>query len=207
MNSTGNTIGTPKRNDVGIAKRAFQDAPHCGDGGGAWVDDNKLVLCLLDGLGHGVHAEEAALAALDYIGRHFVKPLQQIVDGCSMAIRGTRGVSLALAAIDLDRGNFTYCGIGSMRALLRLDGTVVRLPSTNGIVGAGMRPLAPEQRILGPRDLVIFASDGIQEHLGVSGYDGKLLVEPQSLAEQILADFSHGRDDAAVLVFCHGIRS
>ncbi len=55
---------------VGLASRSLNDDPHCGDVCGYWQRGRTITLCVADGLGHGLHAERAAQAAVSYVGRH-----------------------------------------------------------------------------------------------------------------------------------------
>jgi len=61
--------------DVGIAKRALDDDPYCGDECGARESNGKIILCIADGLGHGEFAERAARAAVDYVLKHHSEPI------------------------------------------------------------------------------------------------------------------------------------
>jgi len=192
---------------VGIAKRALDDAPHCGDQCGYWRRGGKTTLCVVDGLGHGKQAEKAAKAAMHYVAFLLSGSLPDIFAGCDSAVRRTRGVAMGIAVIDERRQTLSYAGVGNTRALVARQpsdespaGQTIRLSSSYGIVGGGYKTLSPETVQLMPGDLVIMFTDGLVESIGLAGYDDSLRADVQRLAEKMLQDWQRATDDAAVLV-------
>jgi len=189
-------------NHLAITKRAFLGETHCGDECAYWQESSKVTLCIVDGLGHGEHAERAAKAAVEYIAGHLGEPLADIFAGCNRAIRRTRGVAMGIAVVDEDAETLTYAGIGNTRAVIVQSArSLVCLSSNYGIVGGGYRKLTVETVDLHPGDLVILASDGIKERCDLLAYGDALRGDVQQLAERILHDWGRETDDAAVLVF------
>ncbi len=185
---------------IAAAKRAYKNGPHCGDQASYWQRGSVVILCMVDGLGHGKPAEEAALAAVDYVARHHSLPLHDLFAGCDKALRRTRGVAMGIALVDQNAETLTYAGIGNTRAVIFGSGTI-SLRGDWGIVGAGYRKLCPETLSIHPGNLVILYTDGIKERLDFSGYHGALATDLDRFAEQILLDGGRETDDAAVLVF------
>lgn len=193
---------------VSIVKRAFKGEQHCGDECAVWKTGGKTILCVADGLGHGEDAELAAKAAITFVSRHLSEPLKVLFDGCNREIRDTRGVAMGIAVVDEGTREMIYAGIGNIRALVVRnnnagidEGTVVRLASNPGIVGGGYKTLTPETIGINPGDLVIIFTDGIEEHIDLSGHNKIPLHETQKLAETIIRDWGRDSDDAAILIF------
>jgi len=193
---------------VAIAKRALNNDPYCGDECGYWKSGNKVVLCVVDGLGHGERAESAAKAAVQYVGHHLAQSLDELFAGCDRALRNTRGVAMSTVIIDKAAGTLTYTGIGNTRAMIvgeprvkDTDRKTIILSSNYGIVGGGYKTLSPETALLTAGNLVILYTDGVEETIGVSRYDDLLRADLQQLAERIIQDWGRETDDAAVLVF------
>jgi hypothetical protein len=186
--------------NIGFAKRAFFNETHCGDQFSHWQHDGKTLLCMVDGLGHGIEAEKAAKAALDYVSMNLSKPLAELFFGCDQALRKTRGVAMEIAIVDPAAEMLTYAGIGNTRAIIYREPPVY-LVGNYGIVGGGYKTLSPTTISLSPFDLVILFTDGLPENIDLSGYGNILLGNVSRLAEKILLDWRSEIDDAAVAVF------
>ncbi len=189
--------------EVAAAIRPLDGESYCGDAAGWWNVSSATVLTIIDGLGHGRHAQTAATAAMDYIAGHLEQPLPDLFSGCSNAIRGTRGVAAAVAAIDEKTGLLTYAGIGNTRAMI-LGERTTRLSSNYGIVGVGYKKLTSESVQLPGSSVVLMFTDGLKEIIDVSKYGDLLSVDLDSLAWRILEDWSLPKDDAAILVYRRG---
>ncbi len=187
---------------IATIKQAVNNAPYCGDECGYWEKGTKIVLCIIDGLGHGEKAEIAAQAAVKYIADHLSESLQEIFAGCDIELRGTRGAAVGIAVIDEDEGELTYAGIGNTRAIVVNSG-IFRLGSDYGIIGGGYKTLTPEPISIGKGALVIMFTDGVEEIIDMSRYD-LIAVDVHELAERIITDWRVERDDAAVLVYKMG---
>lgn len=186
--------------NAGTALRALDDASHCGDLCAYWRRGGTVTLCIVDGLGHGKGAEEAAKAAAGYVAEHLDEPILDIFDGCNRSIASSRGVAMGLVTADMETGQLTYAGIGNTRGVLCGKKTFT-MNSYYGIVGGGFRNLVPETLQACPGDLVVLWTDGIPEALDLSQYSAEARRNPQTLADSIIRDYSLGTDDAGVLVF------
>ena len=188
------------RGAVGFVRRALNDARECGDVGHYWCWEDKIVLCLVDGLGHGPMAEEAAVAAVACVGERLDQPLPAVFEHCDEIISHTRGVAMGIAIVDTGGDTLTYAGVGNTRIVLS-GATTTNLFSTSGIVGGGYATLQPQTVPLVPGDVVAMYTDGIKSEINIGAYDPSLRSDPQGLSEYILHDWSRGTDDAAVLIY------
>lgn len=184
---------------IAMAQKAFMDETECGDGCGYWEVDGKMVLCMADGLGHGPQAAKAARAALDYARENAHLGLAELFAGCDRTIRHTRGVAMGMAILEPSRERLQYAAIGNTQAVL-MGATHRRLTGNPGIVGAGYHKLQPLTEAFRPQDTVLLFTDGIAPQIKLAAYSTVVLQNPQTLAEQILADWSRPNDDAAILV-------
>jgi negative regulator of sigma-B (phosphoserine phosphatase) len=196
---------------VAIAKRPFAHDPYCGDECACWQSDGKIVLCVVDGLGHGRYAEQAARAAIDYVAQHALDPLPDIFAGCDRAIRHTRGVVMGIAVVDENVGTLTYAGVGNphiiiARAHCSAPGLeeVARLSNSPGVVGSGYHSVLPETMPLHVGDWIVLCTDGIPSELNLAGYESALCADVRQLASRIVRDWGRENDDVAVLVFRSG---
>ncbi len=188
---------------VATAVHPLEGEEYCGDAAGFWTTDSATILTVIDGLGHGKHAQAAATAALDYVAHHLEQPLPDLFSGCSDAIRGTRGVAMAVAVIEEETGLLTYAGIGNTRAMV-LGAKTTRLNSNYGIIGAAYKRLTTEKVQLSNNDLMFMFTDGLKEIIDVSNYGDLLSIDLHRLAGRLLEDWSLLRDDAAILIYRRG---
>lgn len=164
-------------------------------------ESGRVVVGVIDGLGHGpaaAHAADAAVAVLRTRPQHSVRGL---LTDCHAALSGTRGAVMAIAVLDAREATMTWTGVGN------IEGRLVRfqehgpwqryLLNQPGIVGHRL-PLRPRSATLAlsTDDLILFATDGIGD-----GFDQEATREPpQIIADRILYRYGKSTDDALVLV-------
>jgi len=185
---------------VGFARRSLHDATECGDACGYVHLDARTLLYVIDGLGHGKYAEEAAQAAVACVKESADQDLVKILSHCDAAIFHSRGAAVGLANIDETRGELTYAGVGNTRIIYGKR----RLKSFNsdaGIVGTGFGRVREEKAQLAPGDMVVMYTDGLKTDIRFGSYDRALHADAARLAERILHDSSRGTDDVGVIVY------
>jgi serine phosphatase RsbU (regulator of sigma subunit) len=184
---------------IAAAKRALGDSRHCGDDFGWWETGGKTVLCMVDGLGHGEHAEFAAKTAIRFVESHVSDPLRDIIAECDRLLHHTRGVVLGLAVVDPAARALTYAGVGNIRAVIVGDRRTY-LENAYGIVGGGYKVLRPQLAPFSEGDVAILHTDGLEELKPTQVISGFSKIPPQELADRILREQAVAWDDAAVLV-------
>jgi anti-sigma regulatory factor (Ser/Thr protein kinase) len=172
----------------------------CGDDWMIIVDRRRLSVMLVDGLGHGVGAAEAAAAATSTFSRLGpIAPPAALVT-LHTALRGTRGAALSIATIDEAARTVAFSGVGNVDGRVLGDGGAEHLSAQNGIVGHTMpTPRGTAASWPGEARLVMH-SDGISSRWRIDAYPGLLTAHPALLAGVIYRDFSRERDDATILV-------
>lgn len=161
-----------------------------------------VLVAAIDGIGHGEEAAASARLAADTILRHPQEKLGTLLMRCHVALRGTRGVVLSIASIDLRQGTMSWLGIGNVVGILyhpNGHGTPgEELLVRPGVLGYGDLPALQASAIpLRPRDVLIFATDGINRHFSEGLAFG---ASAQPLADYIIAHHSQRNDDALVVV-------
>jgi serine/threonine protein phosphatase PrpC len=161
-----------------------------------------VLLAVVDGLGHGADAASAARAAVAVLDRYADESIVALVERCHRALVGTRGAVMSLARIDHAAGTMTWLGIGNVEGIL-LYGEPNRRPARDclvtrgGTVGRDIPPLRTNVVSVSPGDTLLFASDGIKGGFADSAIGG---AAPQQIADQVLANYAKGTDDALILV-------
>jgi phosphoserine phosphatase RsbX len=170
------------------------------------VNGTGALFGVLDGLGHGAEAAEAANLGVDIVQTARAEPLDALVQRCHRGLSGTRGAAMTLARIDFRTDMLSWIGIGNVAADLVAKhpaGVEVRSSARliGGIVGYRMPDvLAPQLVPIRPGDLLVIASDGIvEDHLDDIDFAAPALV----IAEQILSNHAKDTDDALVLAARH----
>jgi hypothetical protein len=158
------------------------------------------LLGVIDGLGHGTEAAEAAREAAAILVERAEEPLDELFKWCHEGLRKTRGAVMSLVAIDAPTSSVQWCGVGNVEGLL-LPATPGRargsITCRGGVVGYRLPPLKVNTVDLAPRDLLLLATDGVR-----TDFPGDIELDnpPQSIADEILGRFAPGSDDALVLV-------
>ncbi|AYG78245.1 Serine/threonine-protein kinase RsbT [Streptomyces hundungensis] len=171
---------------------------HCGDAG-AVIDDGTIrTAVVVDGLGHGIEAAEAAQAALRSFRAASARPLPDILTALHRTLRHTRGAAVAVLRLDGERA--VYCGIGNIRAVaLSHEGVHHRLTGQPGVVGWRM-PTPKTHAIPLPAGTTgVLHTDGIDARWTHAPSLFALRLPPQLLTASVTHNYRSTRDDATVL--------
>jgi anti-sigma regulatory factor (Ser/Thr protein kinase) len=184
---------------MGVAT-PIQSEIACGDSMAWELNPDRCIVLVVDGLGHGLQAAEAADEAVRIFRLYSGQPPADIMSRLHDALKKTRGAAAAVAEIRPQTGTLTYAGVGNIAGSI-LSNTLSRsLISHNGTLGHVMARVQ-EFKVAWPRDgILIMHSDGLQSRWDLSKYSGILAKQPALIAGVLLRDFRRERDDASVLV-------
>ena len=164
--------------------------------------DGGVLVGVIDGLGHGPEAAEAAREAARILEELAGEPLSTLVEQCHQALRNTRGAVMTLASFDERASTMTWMGVGNVEAILlrsgrpdapAREGVALR----GGVVGYHLPTLRESSLPVSPGDTLVLATDGIRSGF-IAGLAGQ--GTPQEIADAILAGYARGSDDALVVV-------
>jgi serine phosphatase RsbU (regulator of sigma subunit) len=185
---------------IGSASRPYPTETVNGD---VWHVDWHATGCriaMIDGLGHGlVAAEAAALARETLMGKADAGPVETM-QSCHEMLRQTRGAAVFIVTIDLAAGLLDYLGVGNVEARLQTGAKTVHLASQRGIVGSVLPALRPGSEVLHPNWVLLLHTDGIRNRFELSTLMDSHSGSLQGLAETILTSWGRDTDDATVLV-------
>lgn len=177
----------------------FPGEPVSGDG---WSEKNierGRMLMLVDGLGHGQLAYDAANAACDAFRRAYGSvsdTLLVIHDG----LRGTRGAAVAVAELDLQSQLIRFAGVGNISATI-VDATARRSAvSVYGIAGHQIRDVREYTYPWTSESTLIMHSDGLTTKWDLDAYPGLLGRDPMLIAGVLWKDHHRRSDDSTVVV-------
>jgi phosphoserine phosphatase RsbX len=168
-----------------------------------------VLVGVVDGLGHGADAGEAAHRAAAVLedpatGIHVTDVLQR----CHAALRGTRGAVIAVAAFPTQASHMDWLAVGNIEGVLvrgrpgRLGREmIVQRP---GIVGHHMPPLRATTLAVGAGDTLVFATDGLRREVA-QAVSRRGPARLEGSAADLLEEFATGTDDALVLTARYGV--
>jgi len=161
----------------------------------------ETLLAVVDGLGHGRGAREAARAALEALERWEGEPLGEVVEGVHDALRATRGAVLGAVVVNPARQTFNYCGVGNVEVRVFNSPEPARPIPSNGTLGARLSQVRVWPHRWAAGTTFVIASDGLSATWDLANYPGLLARSPQLLAGVLLRDYGRNSDDATVLVY------
>ena len=178
----------------------LQGELECGDGWGYRSFSDSLVLMVVDGLGHGAFAAEAAREAERVLADAKTDSPLQILQDIHDALKKTRGAAVAVARIQESKGLLSFAGVGNISASIVSPGASRSLPSHNGTVGHHMPRIQEFTYPWNADSLVILHSDGLTSRWDLERYPGIWTKHPSLISAMLHRDFSRHRDDVTVLV-------
>ena len=190
----------PRARSVALVGRPIEGEPRAGDDA-TFVrqDDGTLVLAVVDGLGHGREAREAAQAAVACVVAAPERSLDSLLVDAHAALARTRGAVMGLARLTVGGAlEVALSGNVSVRTVGRKSSADRRYAGPS--FALGMPGPAPRMRVdqdaLAPYEALVAFSDGLSSRFAV---DASLFaVPPIVAARKLLDEFSDGRDDALV---------
>ena len=193
----------PAALEVGCAGLAIAGEERSGDKAVFAPYPGGGLVAVIDGLGHGDGAADAADTAADVLRAHADWEPQALLQRCHEVLRGTRGAVITFAWFDIDKRQLRWAGVGNVEARLvratdvrgaRHAGPIV----LGGVIGFqiphGLRTSTVD---LEPGDAVAFATDGI-----AADFSAVLdpVLAPQAQADRVLREHGKGTDDALAVV-------
>ena len=188
------------RIEIGALSIPYPGETVCGD---AWQVDETPLTCsiaVIDGLGHGIEAGDAAREAVRAVEAHTRRPLEKVLEFAHQALKPTRGAAMALAEISLDSGHIDYAGIGNIVGATASAVALKRMVSFDGTIGHEVHKIKGFEYSLEPGHVLIMHSDGLKSHWKLEQYPGLLGRDPFLIAGVLYRDHVRGLDDVTVVV-------
>jgi anti-sigma regulatory factor (Ser/Thr protein kinase) len=191
-------FGTVSGVKYGAINIALEGEIECGD---AWClkqDSRGTALFLVDGLGHGTFAAEAARTGVSAFAKDpFAEPLE-IMGRANTLMSKTRGGAGACARMIGDK--ISYAGVGNISGTLMSPGKSQGMVSQNGTLGSFQRRGLQFEYAREPGAHLIMYSDGVSGRWELKNRADLLARHPAVIAATIYRDHGRGRDDATVVV-------
>jgi serine phosphatase RsbU (regulator of sigma subunit) len=187
--------------DWSVAARALPGETESGDSHVIASFPGGVLAAVIDGLGHGPEAAQAARVAVSTLTAQPADAVTDLIHACHEALRHTRGVAMSLASFDAASGTMTWIGIGNVEAaLFRIDRNARQprdaLMLRGGVVGYRLPPLRAATHPVNAGDMLVLVTDGVSGNFYNQSPIGR---SPQVVAEEILQRWGKQTDDALVL--------
>jgi anti-sigma regulatory factor (Ser/Thr protein kinase) len=192
-------FGTAHRLRLGAISVAMPGEIDCGDAWDVTTDSNGTAVMVVDGLGHGTFAAEAARTCIAVFQRSPGDSPREVLQRANQAMSRTRGGAAAVARFA--NGSLTYAGVGNISGHLATAAKSQGLVSHNGTLGLHQRPAQQLEYSVEPGALLVMHSDGISARWDLKQRAELLHAHPAIIAAALYRDHGrHGRDDATVVV-------
>jgi anti-sigma regulatory factor (Ser/Thr protein kinase) len=195
-------VGGPSDLDFGAVSIPVAGEEVCGDSWAIEDVEGRVIVLVVDGLGHGPQAAEAARAAV----RNFraTAPLGpvEVIRAAHAALRSTRGAAMAVGRIDRERGEIQFAGVGNIAGAIvnPADETSrTSMVSHNGTVGHTVRKIQEFVYPWASNSLLVMHTDGVGTHWQLGRYAGLGATHPGLVAGVLYKDFRRSRDDATIV--------
>jgi anti-sigma regulatory factor (Ser/Thr protein kinase) len=189
----------PSRVELGVVCVPYPGEEVCGDGWAFEANDDHLDLLVVDGLGHGSPAAEAALVAIRAFESDSTRSPPAHLEAIHHRLSKSRGAAGALARIEWAARTVRFVGVGNVSGAIVGAGGSRGLSSHNGILGQ-RDPRFQEFTYAWPTDgILVLHSDGLSAKWNLDAYPGLAVKCPELVAAVLYRDFLR-RDDASVLV-------
>jgi anti-sigma regulatory factor (Ser/Thr protein kinase) len=187
----------PSTGAISIAKEGEEI---CGDSWKVRRLDGGFSLLVVDGLGHGPFAADAARAAVRAYDATNGQAVASVIERLHRATRSTRGAAASIAYLPSNSNEVNFVGVGNVAGAAISGSETRRMVSSNGTLGHSLKSVRPFTYQTQGETLTILASDGLGTHWTMDAYPGLRQRHPTVVAATLYRDFNRGRDDVTVLV-------
>ena len=160
----------------------------------------SALVALMDGLGHGPFAHQAGRTARQYVESHYDLPLAAIFRGTERACRATRGVVMALARFDWDRGRMAFGSVGNIEVRVLNHPESYSFHVRRGIVGVKGSKAVVTEHAWDPGNTLVLHSDGVTTHWSWKSFSRLADQSASAMAKHLLQTSAREKDDATVVV-------
>jgi anti-sigma regulatory factor (Ser/Thr protein kinase) len=180
---------------------ALAGEPVCGDDWSVTWRQHQGELLVVDGLGHGIAASEAAMAAVRTFDSSRASSAPMLVEELHQALRATRGAAVSVAAVDLENELVKFAGLGNVGgAIITPERKRTNMVSQNGTAGHMARRVSEFSYPFRAGSILVMFTDGLVSSWDPAAYPDLWSYDPAIIAGVLYRDFSRRRDDVTVVV-------
>ena len=185
---------------VGAISIPLRGEPVCGDGWAIRRNECGAWFMVVDGLGHGPFAADAAREAERVFAESGSESPANILNDIHDALKSTRGAAAAIAYVSHEKRTLCFAGLGNISATLATAQSSRGIASHNGTLGHQMHRLQEFNLPWNEDSVLVMHSDGLSSRWDLSDSRGIWSRHPSLIASVLYRDFAKERDDVTVLV-------
>ncbi|MDQ3296776.1 MAG: SpoIIE family protein phosphatase, partial [Myxococcota bacterium] len=194
---------SPARFAVGGVCVPYPGMTRSGDAWAMHVEGDVTSVIVVDGLGHGDGAAEAAAAVIASFRTRPLDAPGDILMRADQAARPTRGAGATVARVDGREQTCVVAGVGNVQPWL-IGESQRQLVTQHGTLGQATPKLRDERYPFPAGTTLVIHSDGLKSRWNLGAHPGLLACAPYTIAATLWRDFGRGRDDAIVVVLREG---
>ena len=172
----------------------------CGDSWWAGEVNGGCIVAVVDGVGHGPLAFDAARRAIEVVRLNPDRSPGRLLSEAHESLHGSRGAAMGVARIDPSESTLTFAGVGNIEGAVVWPGGNKRLTSHNGTVGHEISHIQEFTDLWRADALLVLHSDGLSSRWTLDRYPGLLSQDPALVAGVLYRDGNRGYDDITVVV-------
>lgn len=187
------------RFEVGVVSVPKDGEDVSGDGWAACHMPSGLQLLLVDGLGHGLLAHDAATLAVEtFMSTSGGEPVD-VLRALHAPLKSSRGATGGVFSINIRARLLTYCGVGNIAAAVVTAERSRKLVSLNGTIGREPVQFKQFEADWDPNSVLVAHSDGLTTRWRLDD-PGLAAKDPTLIAAVLFRDFARELDDVTVVV-------
>jgi anti-sigma regulatory factor (Ser/Thr protein kinase) len=186
--------------EVGVVSLPIKGEDICGDGWSVKNSADSMLLMVVDGLGHGILASEAAREAERIFSISRTDSPTPILQDSHDALKKTRGAAMAVASLNFERQLISFAGVGNIGASIVTPAASRGMASHNGTVGHHLHRVQEFTFPWNANSILVMHSDGLKSAWDLKPYPGIWSKHPGLIAGMLYRDFYRDRDDVTILV-------
>jgi anti-sigma regulatory factor (Ser/Thr protein kinase) len=186
--------------EVGVVSVPIKGEELCGDGWSVKRAGDSMLLMVVDGLGHGILASEAAREAERVFIESRTNTPTSILQDSHDALKKTRGAAMAIVSLHLENQLISFAGVGNIGASIVTPATSRGMASHNGTVGHQLHRIQEFTFPWTANSVLVMHSDGLKTAWDLKRYPGIWSKHPGLIAGMLYRDFYRDRDDVTILI-------
>ncbi len=184
----------------GVCSRPHPNEEVNGDAYFIRTHNERTLLAVIDGLGHGQGAQVAAKVAIASLEEWTGENVDEVLQAAHDALRATRGAVMGVAILDRAEGRVHYAGVGNIAVRAFQTPEPFSPIPANGTLGARLGKIRAWSGRWAAGATLLLASDGVSEAWDINAYPGLLERSPQLMAGILMRDYGRDADDATILI-------